>query len=130
MDELHDLEPEERAVHRVLGAVRPESLPVGFRDAVMRRIGADRGVAWEWIAAAALAVPSLGYLLWTVLRHGADLAAGVDRVLAAAQGLEDASGTAFFVDGLLVIAVALVGLGSLIAAHAMLRVTARQALGR
>lgn len=127
---MHDLEPGERAVHRVLAAVRPEPLPVGFRDAVMGRIAAGRGIAWEWIAAAALAIPSLGYLLWAVLRHGADLAAGIDRVLAAAQGLEDASGTAFFVDGLLVIAVALVGLGSLIAAHAMLRGTARAAFPR
>jgi len=127
---MDDLEPKERPLHRVLSAVRPEPLPVGFRDAVMTRITADQGVAWEWIAAAALAIPSLGYLLWAVLRHGADLAAGLDRVLAAAQGLEDASGTAFFVDGLLVVSVALVGLGSLIAAHAMLRGPARAALHR
>lgn len=127
---MDDLEPGERAVHRVLSAVRPEPLPVGFRDAVMDRIVAGKGVTWEWIAAAALAIPSLGYLLWALLRHGADLTAGLDRVIAAAQGLEDASGAAFFVDGLLVIAVALVGLGSLIAAHAMLRGTARTALPR
>ena len=37
----------------------------------------------------------------------ADLAAGAERVFAAAQGLEDASAAAFFIDGLLVIAVAL-----------------------
>jgi len=127
---MHDLERPEQDVHRVLSAVRPEPLPVGFRDAVMRRISAERGVAWEWIAAAALAVPSLGYLIWAVLVHGADISNGIDRVIAAAQGLEDASGTAFFVDGLLVVAVALVGLGSLIAAHAMLRGTGRQALSR
>ncbi|GAC1460339.1 MAG: hypothetical protein NVSMB8_10710 [Candidatus Limnocylindrales bacterium] len=127
---MDDLEPGERAVHRVLSAVRPEPLPVGFRDGVMGRITAGHGVAWEWIAAAALAVPSFGYLLWAVFRHGGDLAAGLDRVLAASQGLEDASGTAFFVDGLLVIAVALAGLGSLIAAHAMLRRTARAAIPR
>ena len=127
---MDDLEPGERDLHRVLSAVRPEPLPVGFRDAVMARITARHGVAWEWIAAAALAVPSLGYLVWALLRHGADLAAGLDRVIAAAQGLEDTSGAAFFVDGLLVIAVALVGLGSLIAAHAMLRRTARAAVPR
>lgn len=127
---MHDLEPEERALHRVLGAVRPEPLPVGFRDAVMRRVAAERELAWEWIAAAALAVPSLAYLFWAVVAHGADLAAGMERVLAAAQGLEDASGASFFVDGLLVIAVALVGLGSLIAAHAMLRTTTQQAVRR
>lgn len=127
---MHDLERPEADIHRVLSAVRPEPLPIGFRDAVMRRISADRGVAWEWIAAAALAVPSLGYLIWALLVHGADLANGIDRVIATAQGQEDATGTAFFVDGLLVIAVALVGLGSLIAAHAMLRGTARQALPR
>ena len=127
---MQDLERREKDIHRVLSAVRPEPLPVGFRDAVMRRISADRGVAWEWIAAAALAVPSLGYLIWAVLVHGADLANGMDRVIAAAQGLEDASSTAFFVDGLLVIAVALVGLGSLIATHALLRGSGRQALPR
>ena len=59
-----------------------------------------------------------------------DLAAGADRVFAAAQGLDDASGAAFFVDGLLVIAVALVGLGSLIATHAMLRDAAHRTLPR
>ena len=118
---MDDLEPEERSLHRVLAAVRPEPLPVGFRDVVMRRISVQRGVAWEWIVAAALAIPSFGYLVWAVLAHGTDLAAGAERVFAAAQGLEDASGAAFFIDGLLVIAVALVGLGSLIAAHAMLR---------
>lgn len=127
---MHDLERPEQDIHRVLSAVRPEPLPVGFRDAVMRRISADRGVAWEWIAAATLVVPSLGYLIWAVLVHGADLANGLDRVITAAQGLEDASGTAFFVDGLLVIAVALVGLGSLIATHALLRGSGRQALPR
>jgi len=127
---MDDLEPGERSLHRVLAAVRPEPLPVGFRDAVMRRILAERRVAWEWIAAAALAIPSFGYLAWTVLAHGADLATGADRVLAAAQGLEDATAAAFFVDGLLIIAVALVGLGSLIAAHAMLRGTAHRTLPR
>ncbi|HEY8656224.1 MAG TPA: hypothetical protein VIN34_05770 [Candidatus Limnocylindria bacterium] len=127
---MHDLDPEEQAIHRILGAVRPEPLPVGFRDAVMRRVASGRGVTWEWVAAAALAVPSLGYLCWAILVHGADLAAGAERVLAAAQGLEDASGASFFVDGLLVMAVALVGLGSLIAAQAMLRGTNHRALGR
>jgi len=114
----------------VLAAVRPEPLPVGFRDAVMRRVATERGVGWEWIAAAALAIPSFGYVIWAVLAHGADLAAGVDSIFTAAQGLDDATGAAFFVDGLLVIAVALVGLGSLIAAHAMLRGTAHRTLPR
>lgn len=127
---MDDLAPEEQALHRVLTAVRPEPLPVGFRDAVMRSISPERGVAWEWIVAAALAIPSFGYLIWAVAAHGADLAAGADRVFAAAQGLEDASGAAFFIDGLLVIAVALVGLSSLIAAHAMLRGAAHRALPR
>ena len=118
---MDDLEPQERSLHRVLAAVRPEPLPVGFRDAVMHRISTQRGVAWDWIVAAALAIPSVGYLVWAVLAHGTDLATGAERVFAAAQGLEDASAAAFFIDGLLVIAVALVGLGSLLAAHAMLR---------
>ena len=127
---MDDLDPAERALHHVLAAVRPEPLPVGFRDAVMRRVTAGRGIGWEWIAAAALAIPSLGYVIWTVLVHGAELAAGADGIFAAAQGLDDAAGAAFFVDGLLVIAVALVGLGSLIAAHAMLRGTAHRTLPR
>jgi len=127
---MHDLEPQERPIHRVLSAVRPEPLPVGFRDAVMRRVAAERGGLWEWIVAAVLALPSLGYLAWVAIAHGGELAAGIDRVLAAAQGLEDAGSAAFFVDGLLVIAVALVGLGSMIAAHAMLHGTRHQALPR
>lgn len=127
---MHDLDSDELTVHRILSAVRPEPLPVGFRDAVMQQVIGGRRIAWEWVAASALAVPSVAYLFWAVLAHGADLAAGVDGVLAAAQGLEDASGASFFVDGLLVIAVALVGLGSLIAAHAMLRTTTHEALRR
>ena len=126
---MDDLEPEERPLHRVLRAVRPEPLPVGFRDAVMRSVAARRGVAWEWVVAAALGLPSLAYLVWALVAHGADLAAGADRIFAAAQGFDETSGAAFFVDGLLVVAVALVGLGSLIAAHALLR-TAQRPLSR
>ena len=126
---MDDLEPEERPLHRVLRAVRPEPLPVGFRDAVMRSVAARRGIAWEWIIAGALGLPSLAYLVWALVAHGADLAAGADRIFAAAQGVDETSGAAFFVDGLLVIAVALVGLGSLIAAHALLR-TAQRPLSR
>src|SRR5207244_4005118 len=61
-----DLEPQERATHRLLSAVPPQTLPLGFRDAVMRRVTGDPSVGWEWVVGAVLALPSLAFLAFHV----------------------------------------------------------------
>jgi hypothetical protein len=120
MNELYgpsDLAPEEREVHHVLSAVPPQALPVGFRDAVMRRV-AERRVGWEWLVAALLALPSLAYLARQLAESGEDIAAALTNIVgAASSGTTNAS---FFIDGLTVLAVALVGVACVFAAHALM----------
>ena len=116
---MNDLGTEELEIHRLLSAVRPAALPLGFRDAVMRQVR-NEGTAtrWEWIFAATLALPSLAYLLWTLAAHGTELGASLNAILVAAQGLDPTTGADVVVDGLAVISLALVGIGSAVAAHA------------
>ena len=103
---------------RVLAAVPPVAPPIGFRDAVLRRIRAERRSPYEWPMALALALPSLAYLVWTVGLNGADIAVAIENVFALAAGTE---GQAFFsVDGLLVLAFALLGVGALLGTHALI----------
>jgi hypothetical protein len=119
---MNDLDRDELEIHQLLSAARPAPLPIGFRDAVMGRIRSDRpATQWEWIFAAVLALPSLAYLIWGLTAHAAELGASLSAILVAAQGLDQASGADIVVDGLAVISLALVGIGSAVAAHAMLR---------
>jgi hypothetical protein len=120
MNELHapsDLAPEEREVHHVLSAVPPQALPVGFRDAVMRRVVEHR-VGWEWLVAALLALPSLAYLARQLAESGEDIAAALTNIVGAASS--GATNASFFIDGLTVLAVALVGVACVFAAHALM----------
>ena len=124
---MDDLDPEELTIHRLLGAARPEPLPIGFRDAVMQRVRNDGTPSrWEWIFAGILAIPSCGYLAQRVLSSGSELGASLSAILVAAQGLEATSGADVVIDGLAVISLALVGIGSAVAAHAMLRTPERR----
>ena len=117
---MNDLDRDELEIHQLLSAAKPASLPLGFRDAVMRRVRSD-GSRWEWVFAAALAVPSLGYLVWGLIAHGAELGTSISAILVTAQGLDQARGADVAIDGLAIISLALVGIGSAVAAHAMLR---------
>jgi hypothetical protein len=112
-----DLEPDERDLHLALSALPPQAPPVGFRDAVMRRV-ADRRVGWELLVAALLALPSLAFLARQLAEHGQDFAAALVNVLGAASG--ETGQAAFFIDGLTVLAVALVGVACVLAAHALI----------
>lgn len=126
---MNDLDPDELQIHRLLGAARPEPLPIGFRDAVMQRVRNDGTPSrWEWIFAGILAIPSFGYLALRALSSGQELGASISAILVAAQGLEATSGADVVVDGLAVISLALVGIGSAVAAHAMLRAPERHRL--
>jgi hypothetical protein len=121
---MNDLDRDELEIHALLSAAKPATLPIGFRDAVMERVRSDRtATRWEWIFAAALALPSLAYLAWGLVTHGAELGASISAILVAAQGLDQTSGADVVVDGLAIISLALVGIGSAVAAHAMLRGT-------
>jgi hypothetical protein len=112
-----DLAAEERPVHRLLAAIPPQTLPLGFRDAVMRRVSVgSTSVGWEWVVAAVLALPSLGFLAFQAATRGGEFLAAFNNLLVAATS--DASQAFFFVDGLTVLALALLGLASLVAAHA------------
>jgi hypothetical protein len=121
---MNDLQADEREIHELLSAVRPAALPVGFREAVMREVRDERpATRWEWVFAAALALPSLAYLAWGLVSHGAELGASLNAILVAAQGLDQTTGADIVVDGLSIISLALVAIGSAIAAHAMLTST-------
>ncbi len=120
MNELHgppDLEADERDVHHVLSAIPPQAPPVGFRDAVMRRV-VERRVGWEWLVAALLALPSLAFLARQLAESGQDFAAALAGVLSAASS--ETASASFFIDGLTVLAVALVGVACVLAAHALI----------
>jgi hypothetical protein len=111
-----DLEPAELRTHQLLVSVAPRALPLGFRDAVMRQIAGGRPTTWEWILASALAIPSLAFLAHQFATHGDEFAAALNNVTAAASA--DTADAFFFIDGATVLAFALVGIASLIAAHA------------
>jgi hypothetical protein len=112
-----DLEPGELELHQLLAGVPPQALPVGFRDLVMSRLGSRR-VVWELIVALLFAVPSVAFLARQVLVHGDDFMAAIGNVMTAASS--ETTDAFFFVDGLTVIALALLGIACAFAAHALL----------
>lgn len=114
---LPDLEPSERDLHRLLVSVPPQPLPIGFRDAVMSRVRGDRRVMWEWIVAIVIAVPNLLFLVRQLAVHGQDFTQAIGNVMTAASA--DTTDAFFFVDGLTVVALALVGIACAVAAHAL-----------
>jgi hypothetical protein len=123
-----DLEPGERRTHQLLSAVPPEVLPLGFRDAVMRRIDGGPAVTWEWIVAGVLALPSLVFLGFQVATDGHELAVALNNVVSAAAA--DSTEAFFFVEGTTVLALAILGVASLIATHASIVSPARRASAR
>lgn len=109
-------------IARALAAAPVAALPEGFRDAVMHRLAAQRSRVWELVVAAVFAVPSLAYVGWVLARDGGDFAETLGALLRTAQDAElsAAASPSFFIDGLVVLAVALLGLASVVAAHAFL----------
>ncbi|HEY7625280.1 MAG TPA: hypothetical protein VIA63_09670 [Candidatus Limnocylindria bacterium] len=124
--EPDDLEPSERPMHALLAAVPPQPLPLGFRDQVMRRVARRTTLGWEWIVAAALALPSLAYLAHQLATRGEEFSTALNNVIVTAAA---ESGEAFFfIDGTTVLALVLVGIASLIAAHAAIATPAHRAV--
>ena len=121
---MDDLDREELDVHRLLSAVKPEPLPIGFRDSVMRHVRNEGPSAvWEWLIAAAFAVPGLAYVAWRLAANGGELAASLSLILTAAAGIDLTGNADVAIDGLAIMSFALVGVASVLAAHAMLRGT-------
>ena len=121
---MNDLDHDELEIHQLLSAAKPAPLPIGFRDSVMRSVRGQRtATRWEWIFAAVLALPSLAYLFWALAAHGAELGASLNAILVAAQGFDQTTGADIVVDGLSIVSLALVAIGSAVAAHAMLSPT-------
>ena len=119
---MNDLDREELDIHRLLSALKPEPLPIGFRDGVMQRVRRTGAPAvWEWIIAAAFAFPGLAYLTWRLAMSGGEVLTSLTSIVTAAAGV-DLTGTAdIAIDGLAVMSFALVGVASVLAADAMLR---------
>lgn len=112
-----DLGTEERAVDRVLAAVPPVAPPLGSLERVMARIRAEDRSPYAWPIAAALVLPSLAYVVWAIATGGAELSLALENIFTLASGTGEA---AFFaVDGLLVLAFALLGIGALVGSHAL-----------
>ena len=114
---LDDLDADEVDLHRLLISAPPQSPPIGFRDNVMASLR-ERRVAWEWIIAGLFALPSGAFLARQMLVHGQDFAQALANVMTAASS--ETSDAFFFVDGLTVIALALLGIACAFAAHALL----------
>ena len=119
-----DLEPAERRTQELLASVPPRALPLGFRDAVMRQVAGGGRLTWEWILAAALAIPSLVFLAHQLSTHGDEFSAAFNNVVATATA--DSADAFFFIDGATVLALVLVGVASLIAAHAAIATPAQR----
>ena len=114
---LDDLDADEIDLHRLLASAPPQTPPLGLRDKVMASLR-ERRVAWEWIIAALFALPSGVFLVRQVLVHGQDFTQALANVMTAASS--ETSDAFFFVDGLTVIALALLGIACAFAAHALL----------
>lgn len=114
---------DERALTELFHRLPPDPTPLGFRDAVMGRIAATRARTWrwEWLLAAVTALPNLLFLAWSLADGGDDMVGAFGGLASALLGLEDWDpGTSVYVDGLLLVAVALIGLAALIATHALI----------
>ena len=109
-------EPEEAEFDALFARLRPTAPPIGFRERVMARVS-ERRVLWEWLVAILFAVPSFMYLARLVAVHGDDFLSAMGNVMTAASS--QTSDAFFFVDGLTVLALALLGMACAVAAHAL-----------
>jgi len=94
----------------------------------MRRVAAREGVAWEWIVAGVLALPSVAFLVYQVVTHGDEFTTALNNVMTAASA--ESADAFFFVDGTTVLALAILGIASLIAAHASIVAPLRHSTSR
>lgn len=112
---MSERDEDDREFDELLGSLPAAPPPLTLREGVLRRI-AERRLLWEWVVAAVLAVPSTVFLAREAAMHGDEFAAAFGNVVTAASS--ESSGAFFFVDGLTVVALALLGAACAIAAHA------------
>ncbi len=116
-----DETPFERAFTALFQRLPTEPPPIGFRDAVMARIARQRSRRWEWILAIVVAAPNLLFLVWQLVARGDEVSSAAVALTNALLGIEEWDASGFvFVDGLLLLAVGLVGLAGLLVTHALL----------
>jgi hypothetical protein len=109
----------ERAYTELLQRVPPSPLPLGFRDAVMRRIGRERAPAWEWLSAAVIGLPNLVFLVWELTFGSGELPATFEGLMGIFASEEWSSETTFSVDGMVLLALALVGFAAMLMTRAL-----------
>ncbi len=113
-------EHDERAMTALFQRLPTQPAPPGLRDVVMARIARERvRRAPEAIVAAVLALPSLLFLLWE-LTVRVDLGAAVSALFDALSTEGQTGELVFVVDGLMVLALAMVGLAGVLLTHALL----------
>jgi len=111
----------ERLFTELFQRLPTEPPPLGFRDEVMARVARERSRRWEWIVAAAVAIPNLVFLLWQLVEGGEEIGSSIASLTNALLGVEQwDAGVSVHVDGLLLLAVACVGLAALLVTHALL----------
>jgi hypothetical protein len=111
----------ERLFTELFHRLPTEAPPLGFRDEVMARLARERSRRWEWIVAAAVAIPNLLFLLWQLVEGGEEIGAAIASLTNALLGVEEwDAGVFVHVDGLLLLALAFVGLAGLLVTHALL----------
>lgn len=115
--------PTEKSFTELFHRLPVEHAPLGFRDGVMTRIARERSSRWrwEWILAATVAVPNLLFLAWDLFDRGDEIAASLAGIANALLGTEDwDASSSVYVDGILLLAIAIVGLAGLVVTHALL----------
>jgi len=80
-----------------------------------------RAVSQFGLVSRAVVYLLVGYLTWRLAMNGGELVASLTSILTAAAGVDLTGSADIAIDGLAVMSFALVGVASVLAAHAMLR---------
>lgn len=121
---MNEIDREELALDGLFASLPPVAPPVGFRDGVMRRIRGRSTPVLEWAFAGILVIPSLLFLLWELFTGGLGIDSAVANLVSAGTSATDTA--FFFVDGMVVLAFGLLGLGALIGSDALMRTSDRR----
>ncbi len=116
---MKEIDRDGAALDRLFAMVPPVAPPIGLRDSVMRRVRGDGSPIVEWALAAILGLPSLAFLLWELFTGGLGVENALASVMTVSASATDSA--FFFVDGIVVVAFALLGLGALVGSHALTR---------
>lgn len=115
---MDDESGEEQSFDELFKRLPTSPLPTGFREAVMARVARDRRRStWEVLVATVLAVPNLIFLTWELGARGDEFGAALSGMLDAVGG---EGAVNFYVDGVVVLSVALLGMAGLLMTHAAL----------